>query len=47
MLHDLRRHEPNPPDIRIAIFLTEPEPAREMIAHDVAVEQRDLSPKLL
>src|SRR6185436_7292141 len=25
MLHDLRRHEPDPPDVRITIFLTEPQ----------------------
>src|SRR5207249_6494411 len=41
---DLRGHEADTEDVRVAILLREAEALREMRADDVAVEQRDLAP---
>src|SRR6476659_775984 len=39
---DLGCHETEALDVQVAMRLREPELARQMAAHDVAVEQRDL-----
>src|SRR5439155_6278812 len=43
---DLRGHEADAEDVRVAILLREAEAFREMRADHVAVEQRDLAPVL-
>src|SRR6185369_13494142 len=44
--HDLRRDEPDPPYVRVAIVLIKSEALRKMRADDVAIEQRGLTSML-
>ncbi len=41
------RHEPDPPDVRVAVLLAEPETLAEVLSDDVAVEDLRLEPTCL
>ena len=47
VLGDLARDESDTADVEIAVRLREPQLARQMVAHDVAVEQGDRTPAFL